>query len=101
MTVVITFPSRCLRGGPRAMPRLRRADCSTPGIRRVRRGRGFSHADEETGEAIADVDTGERIRSLAIPPAWEGVWVCPFPDGHIPAGGTHGRGGQQNPYPHP
>src|SRR2546430_1920735 len=98
MTAVITFPSRCLRGGPRAMPRLRPADCSTPGIRRVRRGRGFSYADEEPGEAIADVDTVERIRSLAIPPAWEDVWICPFPNGHIQAVGTDVRGRKQYRY---
>jgi DNA topoisomerase IB len=80
------------------MPRLRRADCSSSGIRRLRRGRGFSYADEKTGLAIADVDTLERIRSLAIPPAWEEVWICPFPNGHIQAVGTDARGRKQYRY---
>jgi DNA topoisomerase IB len=80
------------------MPRLRRADCSLPGIRRVRRGRGFSYVDEATGEAIDDPDTLERIRSLAIPPAWEAVWICPWPNGHIQAVGTDARSRRQYRY---
>ena len=74
------------------MPRLRRADCSAPGIRRVRRGRGFSYVDDSTGDPIADVETLERIRELAIPPAWQDVWICPWPNGHIQAVGTDARG---------
>jgi DNA topoisomerase I len=80
------------------MPRLRRADCSTPGIRRVRRGRGFSYLDETTGEPIAETDAVARIRALAIPPAWEEVWICPFPNGHIQAVGTDARGRKQYRY---
>jgi DNA topoisomerase-1 len=80
------------------MPRLRRADCSQPGIRRLRRGRGFSYVDEATGEAITDPDTLERIRSLTIPPAWEAVWICPWPNGHIQAIGTDARDRRQYRY---
>jgi DNA topoisomerase-1 len=80
------------------MPRLRRADCSTAGIRRVRRGRGFSYLDETTGEPIAETDTLARIRALAIPPAWEEVWICPFANGHIQAVGTDARGRKQYRY---
>src|SRR4051794_7565726 len=80
------------------MPRLRRSDSSLPGIRRVRRGRGFSYVDEETGESIADADTLERVRSLVIPPAWEDVWICPWPNGHIQALGTDARGRRQYRY---
>jgi DNA topoisomerase-1 len=80
------------------MPRLRRADCSLPGIRRVRRGRGFSYVDDTTGETIADPETLERIRSLAIPPAWEDVWICPWSNGHIQAVGTDARGRKQYRY---
>jgi DNA topoisomerase-1 len=80
------------------MPRLRRADCSTPGIRRVRRGRGFSYVDATTGEPIADTDTLARIGALVIPPAWEKVWICPFPNGHIQAVGTDARGRKQYRY---
>ena len=81
------------------MPRLRRVDCSSPGIRRVRRGRGFSY-QEEDGTAIADRETIERIRELAIPPAWKEVWICPYPNGHIQATGVDDAGRKQYLY-HP
>ena len=74
--------------------RLRRADCAGPGIRRVRRGRGFSYEDG-TGEKIADEETLERIRQLAIPPAWKEVWICPDPFGHIQATGYDEAGRKQ------
>jgi DNA topoisomerase I len=74
--------------------RLRRADCAGPGIRRVRRGRGFSYEDG-TGERIADEETLERIRQLAIPPAWKEVWICPDPFGHIQATGYDEAGRKQ------
>src|SRR4051812_23815302 len=79
------------------MPRLRRSDCSSPGIRRVRRGRGFGYVDA-AGEGVADVETLERIRALAIPPAWKDVWICSFPNGHIQAIGTDARGRKQYRY---
>jgi DNA topoisomerase IB len=81
------------------MPRLRRVDCSGPGIRRVRRGRGFSY-QEENGETIEDREVRERISELAIPPAWEKVWVCPDPRGHIQATGYDAAGRKQYLY-HP
>ena len=74
--------------------RLRRADCAGAGIRRVRRGRGFSYEDE-SGEAIADEETLERIRALVIPPAWKEVWICPDPFGHIQATGYDEAGRKQ------
>src|SRR5688500_3731671 len=80
--------------GGQAMPRLRRADCAEPGIRRVRRGRGFSY-QEEDGTAIRDPDTLERIRELAIPPAWQEVWICPDPNGHLQATGFDAAGRKQ------
>jgi DNA topoisomerase IB len=76
------------------MPRLRRVDCSSPGIRRVRRGRGFSYVEED-GERIEDRETLERIRGLAIPPAWKDVWICSAPHGHIQATGYDGAGRKQ------
>src|SRR5581483_3849128 len=45
-----------------------------PGIRRARRGRGFAYLDPD-GKAITDKAVLERIRSLAIPPAWTDVWI--------------------------
>ena len=74
--------------------RLRRADCAEAGIRRRRRGRGFSFEDP-TGEVITDEETLERIRRLAIPPAWKDVWICPDPFGHIQATGHDEAGRKQ------
>lgn len=79
------------------MPRLRRSDCSTPGIARVRRGRGFIYVDA-SGTRVTDEDTLERIRALVIPPAWQDVWICPLPNGHIQAVGTDARGRKQYRY---
>ncbi|HSS41075.1 MAG TPA: DNA topoisomerase IB [Solirubrobacterales bacterium] len=79
---------------PARRGRLRRADCAGPGIRRRRRGRGFSYEDgSET--AIGDEETLERIRQLAIPPAWKEVWICPDPFGHIQATGYDEAGRKQ------
>jgi DNA topoisomerase-1 len=76
------------------MPRLRRVDCSEPGLRRVRRGRGFQYREED-GTPIEDRETLERIRELAIPPAWKDVWICPHPGGHIQATGYDDAGRKQ------
>jgi DNA topoisomerase I len=81
------------------VPRLRRADCSGPGFRRRRRGRGFEYLDE-SGESIHDADVLERVRELVIPPAWADVWICPHPNGHIQAVGTDAAGRRQYLY-HP
>jgi DNA topoisomerase I len=74
--------------------RLRRVDCSGSGIRRARRGRGFSYLDEN-GDPVEDAEARARIRSLAIPPAWNDVWICPDPRGHIQATGYDDAGRKQ------
>ena len=79
------------------MARLRRADCSGPGIRRVRRGRGFSYVGV-TGDIVRDKDTLDRIRALAIPPAWQDVWICADARGHLQAVGVDSRGRRQYRY---
>jgi DNA topoisomerase IB len=76
------------------MPRLRRVDCSEPGIKRRRRGRGFEFVDED-GNRVDEPDVLQRINELAIPPAWQDVWVCPYPMGHIQATGIDARGRKQ------
>jgi len=76
------------------MARLRRADCTSPGIRRVGRGRGFSF-HEENDALIEDLETIARINELAIPPAWKEVWICPFSNGHIQATGIDAAGRKQ------
>jgi DNA topoisomerase I len=80
-------------------PRLRRVDCSGPGIERRRHGRGFRYLDED-GAAVDDASTLERIHELVIPPAWEDVWICPYPGGHIQATGVDAAGRKQYLY-HP
>src|SRR5215216_7886449 len=77
-------------------PRLRRADCSAPGIRRKRRGRGFGYYDG--GERVDDPEVLTRIAELAIPPAWEDVWICPYRNGHLQATGTDAAGRKQYRY---
>jgi DNA topoisomerase I len=52
----------------------------------VRRGRGFGYVDVD-GERVSDERTLERIRALAIPPAWREVWICLDPRGHLQATG--------------
>ena len=79
------------------MARLRRADCSGPGIARVKRGRGFSYLDEE-GRPIDDPAVLTRIRELAVPPAWRDVWICPYPNGHLQATGLDDAGRKQYRY---
>ncbi len=70
-----------------------------PGIRRLRRGGHFvyRHAD---GRALGDRAQVERIRRLAIPPAYTDVWICPLPNGHLQATGRDARGRKQYRY-HP
>ena len=63
----------------------------------MRRGRGFSYRDAD-GHRIDDEETLERIRGLAIPPAWEEVWICLDPLGHIQATGTDAAGRKQYRY---
>jgi DNA topoisomerase I len=79
------------------VPRLRRSDCSVPGIRRRRRGRGFEYLDPG-GDRIDDAAALERIRELAIPPAWEDVWICLDPLGHLQATGVDAAGRKQYRY---
>jgi DNA topoisomerase I len=74
--------------------RLRRSDCSGPGITRRRRGKGFEYRDEDGGR-IEDPEDLQRIRELGIPPAWEDVWVCPEPFGHLQATGVDAAGRKQ------
>ncbi|OBA99901.1 DNA topoisomerase [Mycolicibacterium fortuitum] len=74
--------------------RLRRSAVGGPGLRRVRRGRGFGYLDQE-GAAVTDPATLKRIEDLVIPPAWRKVWICPHPNGHIQAVGTDVAGRRQ------
>jgi DNA topoisomerase-1 len=81
------------------MARLRRSDCSGPGITRRRRGKGFEYRDED-GRRITEEEVLVRIRELGIPPAWQDVWICPYPMGHLQATGVDAAGRKQYLY-HP
>lgn len=70
---------------------LRYVDAKDPGIRRTRRGTGFSYEDAD-GNRITGVVALARIRSLVIPPAWKDVWISPSERGHIQATGRDARG---------
>ena len=70
-----------------------------PGIRRVRKGKRFDYIGPEA-KVIRDAATLDRIRSLAIPPAWEHVWISTRPRGHLQATGRDSRGRKQHRY-HP
>ena len=70
-----------------------------PGISRHRAGTGFTYRTP-SGTRIADPRVLKRIRSLAVPPAWTHVWICPRADGHIQATGRDARGRKQYRY-HP
>jgi DNA topoisomerase IB len=79
------------------MSRLRRADCSGPGISRKRAGKGFVYFDDE-GERVEEPEVLTRIRELGIPPAWQEVWICPYPNGHLQATGVDAAGRKQYRY---
>lgn len=72
---------------------------SAPGHTRRRCGRGFTYLSAD-GTRIADADEIARIKALAIPPAWDDVWISPHPNGHLQATGRDGRGRKQYRY-HP
>ena len=76
---------------------LRYVTDTSPGIRRVGRGRGFAYLDPDGGQ-IRDAPTLARIRTLAIPPAWTDVWICPAENGHIQATGRDAKGRKQYRY---
>jgi len=70
-----------------------------PGISRQKSGAGFRYI-YPTGEAVKEQPVLERIKSLVIPPAWNDVWICPDPAGHLQATGRDQRGRKQSRY-HP
>lgn len=76
---------------------LARVDPAAPGWSRRWRGRGFSYHDER-GQLLTSPEALDRIRALAIPPAWRDVWISPLDDGHIQAVGTDDAGRRQYRY---
>ncbi|HEY2383831.1 MAG TPA: DNA topoisomerase IB [Terriglobia bacterium] len=78
---------------------LRYVTDSIPGIRRRGPAKAFRYLGPQ-GKLIRDPATLGRIRSLAIPPAWSEVWICPFEEGHLQAVGRDARNRKQYRY-HP
>jgi DNA topoisomerase-1 len=76
---------------------LRYVNDEQPGYSRRAKGKNFEYLDTE-GKAIRDEQRLLRIKRLAIPPAWTGVWICPSPNGHIQATGRDARGRKQYRY---
>ena len=70
---------------------LRYVSDATPGITRHRAGRGFTYRDSD-GRRVRDAATLERIRAIAVPPAWQEVWICELDNGHLQATGRDARG---------
>jgi DNA topoisomerase I len=88
---------------------LRHVDDSQPGLRRRRTGKKLRQGNrwaeqfqilDADGRVVHDRDQLDRIRRLAIPPAWNDVWICPHAAGHIQATGRDARGRKQYRY-HP
>ncbi len=77
-------------------PELEWSDDTMPGFRRRRAGTGFTYIgpDGHRGDAA----TMRHARALAIPPAWEDVWICAEPTGHLQATGRDARGRKQYRY---
>lgn len=76
---------------------LRYVSDTMPGIRRKRAGKGFTYAGPD-GKTIRNREQVARLRSLAIPPAYTDVWICPVANGHIQATGRDARGRKQYRY---
>lgn len=73
---------------------LRYVSDAIEGIKRERRGKKFVYLNY-SGDPIYDSFVVERINNLAIPPAWEQVWICPFSYGHLQATGLDAKGRKQ------
>jgi DNA topoisomerase I len=72
---------------------------STPGFTREKREEGYVYLDT-AGQEITDTETLIRIKSLALPPAWTKVWICPLENGHLQATGFDAANRKQYRY-HP
>ncbi len=87
------------RNSPDTADGLRFSSDLEPGLRRVRKGKGFAYLDS-AGRLVTDPEVKAAVRALAIPPAWTGVWICADRRGHIQATGRDARGRKQYLY-HP
>jgi DNA topoisomerase IB len=93
----VTTEGRALTARTADRSPLQRSDPSSTGIRRRRCGRGFSYLGPDA-VVVKDPQTLARVKSLVIPPAWQDVWICVDPQGHIQAMGTDSAGRRQYRY---
>jgi len=78
---------------------LRYTPNDVPGFTRVRKGKGFAFLSEDK-QPVEDEQIKKRLKLLAIPPAWQSVWISPFPNGHLQVTGIDEKGRKQYIY-HP
>ena len=98
--MVVTAPSASRRPVPasqRVAGELRWVSDAQPGIRRLPGKHGFLYRDA-TGRPVRDAVTLQRIGALAVPPAWQDVWICNDAKGHLQATGRDSRGRKQYRY---
>jgi DNA topoisomerase-1 len=91
---ILTDPARTAR-----LSHLRYVTDDLPGITRKRTRKGFRYFDSQ-GRVLRQRETLRRIKSLAIPPAWNDVWISPWADAHLQATGRDAKGRKQHRY-HP
>jgi DNA topoisomerase-1 len=91
------MPKDMADSAPSVAPGLTYVNDDDPGIRRSLGREGFDYFDSDGGKVKDAVDL-DRIRVLAIPPAWTDVWICPSPRGHIQATGRDQKGRKQYRY---
>jgi len=95
LTTRISDPVERARTASRAS--LRYVRCGDAGIRRIKRGTGFAYV-LPNGKRLTNLAELERIRKLALPPAWRDVWICLHRRGHLQATGYDARGRKQYRY---
>jgi DNA topoisomerase-1 len=76
---------------------LRYVSDARPGTRRKKTAKGFTYTRAD-GSKLSESDVLKRIKSLAIPPAWTDVWICPWSDGHLQGTGRDAKGRKQYRY---
>lgn len=97
--MTVRVPKELVEGDPAVLAPLiglEHVPDDEPGLGRRRRGRGFSYSD--ASDAPLSADDIERVETLAIPPAWDAVWICPTPDGYLQATGVDEAGRKQYRY---
>jgi DNA topoisomerase I len=78
---------------------LRYVSDDAPGYKRAKRGKGFVYLTAQN-KPVRNPEDLQRIKSVAIPPAWRDVWICSLGNGHLQATGRDARGRKQHRY-HP